>query len=137
MEDASHIFVKVSISKRIIEGRDSYTYIDDFLHVILRRLLIPEDTLKTNDKNQKKFTVPPNDVLESGSENWRVVAVTLEKKVAIAVILTYLVVALSFSSARNVGKAKKYLNFEPLLICIKMLAHISPEIISALPQLPS
>ena len=32
---------------------------------------------------------------------------TLEKNVAIVVMLTYLVVALSFSSARNVGKAIK------------------------------
>ena len=49
----------------------------------------------------------PNVVFESGSENWRVVAVTLEKKVAMVVIFTYRVVALSFSSARNVGRAKK------------------------------
>ena len=48
----------------------------------------------------------PNVVFESGSENWRVVAVTLEKKVAMVVIFTYRVVALSFSSARNVGRAE-------------------------------
>ena len=46
-------------------------------------------------------------VFEYGSENWRVVAVTLEKKVAIVVIFTYRVVALSFSSARNVGRAEE------------------------------
>ena len=44
-------------------------------------------------------------VSEFGSENCRVVAVTLEKKVAMVVILTYRMVALSFSSARKVGKA--------------------------------
>ena len=37
---------------------------------------------------------------------WRVVAVTLEKKVAIVVMFTYRVVALSFSSAKNVGRTK-------------------------------
>ena len=71
------------------------------------RLLIAEETLKTSDRNQKRLTTLPNGVFESGSENWRVVAVTLEKKVAIVVIFTYRVVALSFSSARKVGKAGK------------------------------
>ena len=71
------------------------------------RLLIPEDTLNTKDKNQKKLTTAPNGVPESGSENWRVVAVTLEKKVAIVVMFTYRVVALSFSSARTAGRAEK------------------------------
>ena len=69
------------------------------------RLLIAEETLKTSDRNQKRLTTLPNGVFESGSENWRVVAVTLEKKVAIVVILTYRVVTLSFSSARNNGSA--------------------------------
>ena len=50
------------------------------------KLLIPEETLKTSDKNQKKLTTLPNGVFEPGSENWRVVAVTLEKKVAMVVI---------------------------------------------------
>ena len=75
------------------------SYIDDFLHDIPSILLIAEETLKTNDMNQKKLTMLPNGVCESGRENWRVVAVTLEKKVAIVVILMYRVVALSFSSA--------------------------------------
>ena len=70
------------------------------------RLLIPEETLKTSDRNQKKLTTLPNGVFESGSENWRVVAVTLEKNVAMVVIFTYRVVSLSFSSARNDGKAE-------------------------------
>ena len=82
-------------------------YIDDFLHVIPSRLLIADETLKTNDNSQKKLTTLPNDVFESGSENCRVVAVTLEKNVAMVVIFTYRVVALSFSSARNVGRAKE------------------------------
>lgn len=81
------------------------SYIDDFLHDIPNILLIAEETLKTNDRNQKKLTTLPNMVLEFGSENWSVVAVTLEKKVAMVVILTYRMVALSFSSARKVGKA--------------------------------
>ena len=37
---------------------------------------------------------------------WRAVAVTLEKNVAIVVMLRYRVVALSFSSARNIGNAE-------------------------------
>ena len=37
---------------------------------------------------------------------WRVVAVTLEKNVAIVVMFTYLNVVLSFSSTRNVGSAR-------------------------------
>ena len=81
------------------------SYIDDFLHDIPNILLIAEETLKTNDRNQKKLTTLPNMVSEFGSENCRVVAVTLEKKVAMVVILTYRMVALSFSSARKVGKA--------------------------------
>ena len=71
------------------------------------RLLIADETLKSNDKSQKKLTMLPNGVFESGSENCRVVAVTLEKKVAMVVIFTYRVVVLSFSSARNVGRAKE------------------------------
>ena len=80
---------------------------DDFLHVMPSKLLIPEETLKTSDKNQKKLTTLPNGVVESVSENWRVVVVTLEKKVAMVVIFTYRVVALSFSSARKVGRARE------------------------------
>ena len=89
----------------IISRIDAYT--DDFLHVIPRRLFIPEETLNINERNQKKFTTLPNVVLEVGNENWSVVAVTLEKKVAIVVILTYRIVALSFSSARNAGRAER------------------------------
>ena len=44
-------------------------YMDDFLHVIPSRLLIPAETLKTSDKNQKKFTTLPNLVPDSGREN--------------------------------------------------------------------
>lgn len=72
-------------------------------------LLTPEETLKTSDENQKRFTKPRRE--EAGSEgggeyvNWSVVAVTLEKKVAIVVMLMYRVVSLSISLARKIGKA--------------------------------
>ena len=82
-------------------------YMDDFLHVIPSRLFIPEETLNINERNQKKFTILPNVVFEVGNENWSVVAVTLEKKVAIVVILAYRIVALSFSSAKNAGRAER------------------------------
>ena len=36
--------------------RQWLTHIDDFLHVIPSRLLTPEETLKTREMNQKKFT---------------------------------------------------------------------------------
>lgn len=35
------------------------SYIVDFLQVKPRRLLIPDETLKTSDMNQKRFTNPP------------------------------------------------------------------------------
>ena len=63
-------------------------------------------TITVSDINQKKFTLAHNmggSVIEI--DIWRVVAVTLEKNVAIVVMLTYRVVALSFSSARNMGRA--------------------------------
>ena len=85
------------------------THIDDFLHVIPSKLLTPDETLNTIDRNQKKFTIFQSG--EFGSINievCRVVAVTLEKNVAIVVMLTYRVVSLSFSSARNVGKARMF-----------------------------
>lgn len=58
---------------------------EDFLHVILSKLLIPEDTLKTRDENQRRLTIFPKGEAVCTSENWSVVAVTLEKKVAIVV----------------------------------------------------
>lgn len=63
------------------------TYIEDFLHVIPNKLLTPEETLKTRERNQKRFTAELR-VEPVVMENWSVVAVTLEKKVAIAVILS-------------------------------------------------
>ena len=33
------------------------THIDDFLHVIPSKLLTPDETLNTSDRNQKKFTI--------------------------------------------------------------------------------
>lgn len=70
-------------------------------------LLTPEETLKTRDRNQKKFTSPrkAGSVFISAYVNCSVVAVTLEKNVAIVVMLTYRIVSLSFSSARKVGNA--------------------------------
>ena len=85
-----------------------HTHIFDFRHVIPSRLLTPDETLNTSDINQNKFTTS-HTVLPAfiDKDVWRVVAVTLEKNVAIVVMLTYRVVALSFSSARNIGSAEK------------------------------
>ena len=82
------------------------THIFDFRHVIPSRLLTPDETLNTSDMSQNKFTT--SHTVDLGfivKDVWRVVAVTLEKKAAIVVILTYRVVTLSFSSARNNGSA--------------------------------
>ena len=90
------------------------TYIDDFLHVIPSKLLTPDETLNTSDRNQKKFTTFSRSEGLSEIDICRVVAVTLEKNVAIVVIFTYRVVALSFSSARNCGRATIQLYDLPL-----------------------
>ena len=56
--------------------------------------------------SQNKFTTSHTvDLGFMVKDVWRVVAVTLEKNAAIVVILTYRVVTLSFSSARNNGSA--------------------------------
>ena len=84
------------------------THIFDFRHVIPSGLLTPDETLNTSDMNQNKFTTS-HTVLPAfiDKDVWRAVAVTLEKNVAIVVMLTYRVVALSFSSERNIGSAEK------------------------------
>lgn len=55
----------------------------DFLHIMVSKLLTPEETLNTREINQKRFVAlfRPPDV--SWYVNWSVVAVILEKKVAI------------------------------------------------------
>lgn len=73
------------------------SYSEDLRHVMLRRLLTPEETLNTSETNHKRFTSALRAVPSYCKENCRVVAVTLEKKVAIVVMLTYCVVALSSS----------------------------------------
>ena len=84
------------------------TYILDFRHVIPSRLLTPDETLNTSDMNQNKFTTSHTELPAFMDRDvWRAVAVTLEKNVAIVVMLTYRVVDLSFSSARNIGSAEK------------------------------
>ena len=45
-----------SIIKCIWSGQ-MLTHIDDFLHVIPSKLLTPDETLNTIDRNQKKFTI--------------------------------------------------------------------------------
>lgn len=94
--------------------RNKDTHIDDFLHVNPSKLLTPEVTLKTSERNQKKLTIPLSGSDDSSSSllkvNWSVVAVTLEKNVAIVVMLTNRVVSRSFSFAKKVGKANKDLN---------------------------
>lgn len=57
------------------------------------RLLTPDETLNTNDMNQNRFTRPPVSESVRWIENWSVDAVTLEKKVAMVVMLTYRFVA--------------------------------------------
>ena len=97
-----------SIGKCIRSGQ-KLTHIDDLLHVIPSRLLTPDETLNTSDMNQKKFTMSHRlDWMGAEIVIWRVVAVTLEKNVAIVVMLTYRVVALSFSSIRNIGRAMNH-----------------------------
>lgn len=75
------------------------THIEDLLHVKAIKLLTPDDMLKTSDKNQKRLTTPlkelDNTASVSAYVNCSVVAVTLEKKVAIVVKFTYRVVSLS------------------------------------------
>ena len=64
------------------------THILDFRHVIPSRLLTPDEILNTRDMNQNKFTtshtVLPGFMVK---DVWRAVAVTLEKNVAIVVML--------------------------------------------------
>ena len=100
----SYLFWSIGNSKRT---KQWLTHIDDFLHVIPSRLLTPDDTLNTSEMNQKKFTAFHRVEWVMDIDIWSVVAVTLEKNVAIVVMFTYRVVALSFSSARNVGRAMK------------------------------
>lgn len=67
-----------------------------------------EATLKTRDNNQNRLTELLRAVPESAwlvIENWSVVAVTPEKKVAMVVMFRYLVVAL-FSALWIGGKAR-------------------------------
>ena len=78
---------------------------DDFLHDIPRRLLIPDETLKTREMNQKKLTNPPRGVSEYGNENWRAVAVTLEKNVAIVVMFRPRDFAMHKCRARYLARA--------------------------------
>ena len=49
----SYLFGSIGKCKR---PRQWLTHIDDFLHVIPSRLLTPDETLKTREMNQKKFT---------------------------------------------------------------------------------
>ena len=40
-----------------IKSDQQTAHIDDFLHVIPSKLLTPDETLNTIDRNQKKFTI--------------------------------------------------------------------------------
>lgn len=71
--------------------------------VIPKRLLIPEAILNARDNNQSRFTERPRPLAEFWTENCSVVAVMLEKNVAIVVMLKYRVVSFSFSSETIVG----------------------------------
>lgn len=90
-------------------GEVGCTHIEDFLHVKPVKLLMPDDTLKTSETNQKRLTIPRRNSEDSSFSllkvNCKVVAVTLEKKVAIVVMLTNRVVSRSISSTRKEGRA--------------------------------
>lgn len=60
-------------------------YTVDFLHIMLSKLLMPEETLKTRERNQKRFTALLKRPVVCWYENWSVVAVILEKNVAMVV----------------------------------------------------
>ena len=62
-----------------------HTHTDERLHSMLTRLLTPEETLKTSDTSQSRFTALSRRVVVCWYENWSVVAVMVEKKVAIVV----------------------------------------------------
>lgn len=55
----------------------------DFLHIMVSKLLTPEETLNTREINQKRFVALFRLPDVSWYVNWSVVAVILEKKVAI------------------------------------------------------
>ena len=50
----SYLFGSIGKCKRT---RQWLTHIDDFLHVIPSKLLTPDETLNTSDRNQKRFTI--------------------------------------------------------------------------------
>lgn len=72
---------------------------------MLKRPLTPDETLKISDKNHSRFTALFRPPTAFWYENWSVVAVMLEKKVAIVVKVRYRVVARSSSSAAKEGRA--------------------------------
>ena len=80
------------------------THATDFFHRMSIRQSTVDVMLKMSEMNQKMFVVSAI-VPFWLSENPIATAVMLEKKVAIVVIFMYRVVALSFSSATNMGKA--------------------------------
>ena len=121
----SYLFWSIGKCKRT---RQWLTHIDDFLHVIPSRLLTPDDTLNTREMNQKKFTAFHRVEWVIEIDIWRVVAVTLEKNVAIVVMFTYRVVALSFSSARNVGRAMKQIMCCPEWNSVYRSIPLSPKL---------
>lgn len=61
-------------------------YMCDFLQTMLIILLTPEETLNTIDRNQLRF-IALLKCVDCWYENWSVVAVMLEKKMAIVVRL--------------------------------------------------
>lgn len=67
------------------ESLSETIYTVDFLQIMLKKLLIPDETLKTRERNQKRLTALLRLPAVCWYENWRVVAVILEKKVAIVV----------------------------------------------------
>lgn len=85
------------------------TYARDVLHIMVSKLLTPEETLNTREMNQKRLVALLRVSDVSWYVNWSVVAVILEKKVAIVDRARYRVVSRSSSSSTKEGKA--YDNF--------------------------
>lgn len=63
-------------------GMREWTYYMACFQVSPSKLFTAAPMLKTRERNQKQFTELATELCSSSNENWRVVAVTAEKKVA-------------------------------------------------------
>ena len=65
---------------------DIIAHIDDFLHVIPSKLLIADETLNMSDWKRKNCSALKKAVLSTGPKSGKMLAETLEKKIATVVI---------------------------------------------------